>query len=77
MPRYLVVANQTLGGEQLMDEIRRRIAARLSSFYVLVPQTTPRQALRARFPTATSGEHDRVATGMRDGPVARCRSRRR
>ena len=35
--RYLVVANQTLGGEPLMSEIRDRIAAGPSSFYVLVP----------------------------------------
>ncbi len=35
--RYLVVANQTLGGEPLMNEIRNRIAAGPSSFYVLVP----------------------------------------
>ena len=35
--RYLVVANQTLGGELLMNEIRNRIAAGPSSFYVLVP----------------------------------------
>ena len=40
MARYLVVANQTLGGEPLMNEIRNRIAAGPSSFYVLVP-TTP------------------------------------
>jgi hypothetical protein len=37
MPRYLVVANQTLGGERLMDEIRSRIATGSSSFHVLVP----------------------------------------
>jgi hypothetical protein len=35
--RYLVVANQTLGGEPLLNEIRSRIAAGPSSFYVLVP----------------------------------------
>ncbi len=37
MPRYLVVANQTLGGEKLAEEIRHRIAQGVSSFYVLVP----------------------------------------
>lgn len=40
MPRYLVVANQTLGGEQLMDEIRRA-SARPNSFFILVPATAP------------------------------------
>ena len=39
MGKYLVVANQTLGGDQLMDEVRQRIAATTSSFYVLVPNT--------------------------------------
>jgi hypothetical protein len=37
--KYLVVANQTLGGDQLMVEVRRRVAAGPSSFYVLVPNT--------------------------------------
>jgi GABA permease len=39
MGRYLVVANQTLGGDQLMAEVRRRAAAGPSSFYVIVPST--------------------------------------
>lgn len=37
--RYLVVANQTLGGEQLLAEIQKRTAAGPSRFYVLVPAT--------------------------------------
>jgi len=37
--RYLVVANQTLGGDQLMTEVRRRTGAGPSSFYVIVPNT--------------------------------------
>jgi GABA permease len=41
MARYLLVANQTLGGGHLMEEVRRRIAAGPSSFYVLVPNTHP------------------------------------
>ncbi len=39
MRRYLVVANQTLGGDDLEDELRKRIEAGPSSFYVLVPNT--------------------------------------
>ena len=39
MRRYLVVANQTLGGRELREEIRKRVAAGDSSFYVLVPDT--------------------------------------
>jgi hypothetical protein len=37
--KYLVVANQTLGGDQLMEEVRQRAAAGPSSFYVVVPNT--------------------------------------
>ena len=37
MSRYLIVANQTIGGSELMDEIRRRVASGHSSFYVVVP----------------------------------------
>ena len=39
MARYLVVANQTLAGEQLLDEVRRRVAAGPSTFHVIVPNT--------------------------------------
>jgi hypothetical protein len=39
MRRYLVVANQTLGGRELREELRRRAVAGESSFYVLVPNT--------------------------------------
>jgi GABA permease len=35
----LLVANQTLAGEQLLDEVRRRVAAGPSSFHVIVPNT--------------------------------------
>jgi hypothetical protein len=37
--RYLVVANQTLGGARLRQEIRERLEAEPSSCYVLVPNT--------------------------------------
>jgi hypothetical protein len=40
MPRYLVVANQTLGSAELRQEIRKCFEADPdSSFYVLVPNT--------------------------------------
>jgi hypothetical protein len=47
MSKYLVVANQTLGGAQLVDEVRRRAAAGPCSFYVVVPNTLPSDAARA------------------------------
>ncbi len=39
MTRYLVVANRTLQASELREELRRRIEAGPSSFYVLVPNT--------------------------------------
>jgi hypothetical protein len=39
MPRYLVVANQTLQRAELADELRTRIEAGPSSFCLLVPDT--------------------------------------
>jgi len=39
MRRYLVVANQTLGGVELEEEIRKRLEGEPSYFYVLVPNT--------------------------------------
>jgi cell pole-organizing protein PopZ len=41
MRRYLVVANQTLGGEHLAEKIRACVAAGPSRFHVLVPATQP------------------------------------
>jgi hypothetical protein len=40
MGRCLVVANRTLLGAELRDELRKRIEAGSSSFYVLVPNTS-------------------------------------
>jgi hypothetical protein len=37
--RYLVVANRTLGGEHLLDEVRRRLGAGPCRFHVVVPVT--------------------------------------
>lgn len=41
MDDYLIVANQTLGGEKLDRTVRERIERGDSSFYVLVPMTPP------------------------------------
>ncbi len=41
MRRYLVVANQTVGGAHLIDEARRRMDAASSSFHIVVPATAP------------------------------------
>jgi len=39
MRKYVVVANQTLQRAELLDELRKRIEAGPSSFYLLVPDT--------------------------------------
>lgn len=41
MRRYLVVANQTLGGEHLAEKVRACLAAGPSRFHILVPATQP------------------------------------
>jgi hypothetical protein len=43
MRRYLVVANQTLQGAELREELRSRISAGPCSFFVLVPDTEAAQ----------------------------------
>jgi cell pole-organizing protein PopZ len=40
--RYLVVANQTLGGEHLAETVRGYLAAGPARFHILVPATQPR-----------------------------------
>src|SRR5438105_3383296 len=44
MKDYLVVANQTLLGDHLLDEVRRRVALDPDSrFHVVVPASHPRR----------------------------------
>ena len=43
MPRVLVLANETIGGEKLLDAVRERAKQGDDvSFHVVVPQTRPR-----------------------------------
>lgn len=37
MPKYLVVANKTLGGAQLLSEVRQRVSAGGATFHIVVP----------------------------------------
>ena len=39
MPRILVIANQTIGGPELREEVRKRVESGQGSFYLLVPNT--------------------------------------
>jgi hypothetical protein len=45
MRRYLVVANQTLGGEHLLEEVRACLAIGTASFHVVVPATPPHEQM--------------------------------
>jgi hypothetical protein len=70
MANYLVVANQTLGGAELDEEIRRRMQEGPSSFYILVPATRPQD-----YPTSTGmelgagGSTPMVARATAPGPA--------
>lgn len=68
MARFLVVANQTIGGADLMVEIRRRIASGPSSFFVLVP-TLPAKALPADVALGDAGAAW-VASDLTEGEEA-------
>jgi len=39
MARYLIVANQTLGGDELTEVVRKRAKAEPSEFFIVVPAT--------------------------------------
>lgn len=49
MRRYLVVANQTLGGNQLLEAVRERMLQGPCEFWVLVPATEPSHYAEAGF----------------------------
>jgi hypothetical protein len=65
--RYLVVANQTLGGTHLLS-LLRELAEQPSSFHVLVPATPPRDHLW------TEGEARTIAHRRLDDALERFRS---
>lgn len=67
MYRYLVVANQTLGGAHLLS-LLRALAEQPSSFHVLVPATPPRDHLW------TEGEARTIARRRLDAALERFRS---
>jgi hypothetical protein len=41
VPRYLVVANQTLAGKHLLDRVRECLSEGTCTFHVVVPATSP------------------------------------
>jgi hypothetical protein len=69
MRRYLVVANQTLAGANLMARIRELVAAGPCRFHIVVPATPPGEHL-----TWTEGEATAIAQHRLDQALARFRS---
>src|SRR6266545_3182143 len=63
--RYLMVANQTLGGDQLLACVQERMRAGPSHFHVLVP-ATPASQLDQEY-VASVPEHVRVAASAPPG----------
>jgi hypothetical protein len=63
--RYLIVANQTLGGEPLFAKIRELARAGPSAFHVVVPATPPRDHVW------TEGEATVTARSRLDAALAR------
>jgi nucleotide-binding universal stress UspA family protein len=76
--RYLVVANQTLGGQELLDAIRDRMTRGPAEFWVLAPATptthltTDFGALSGAFPVDPSMMP--TAADVRDEGIAVARS---
>jgi hypothetical protein len=66
--RYLVVANQTLGGARLAEAVKERLAAGDSRFHIVVPATSP-----ADHAVWTEGEALALATERLERALARFR----
>jgi hypothetical protein len=71
--RYLVVANQTLGGDELLARVQERMRAGPSRFHVLVP-ATPAGQLDQEY-VASVPEHVRVAASAQKGDDDRLAAR--
>jgi len=69
MKRYLVVANQTLGGEHLIERVRRFMADGPCRFHIVVPATPPGEQL-----TWTEGEAAAIAQARLDRGLERFRA---
>jgi hypothetical protein len=68
MHRYLVVANQTLGGEPLLTRIRQLARAGPCAFFVIVPATPPQDH------AWTEGEAKAIAQRRLDAALERFRA---
>jgi hypothetical protein len=69
MPTYLIVANQTIGGPELLDKVTELAAAGPCDFYLVVPATAPKEHL-----TWTEGEARTIAARRLAEGLARLRA---
>ncbi|MFP5319850.1 MAG: hypothetical protein ACLGI2_16350 [Acidimicrobiia bacterium] len=69
MRRYLVVANQTLGGQPLVDKVRALMAEGPCQFHLVVPATHPHEHL-----TWTEGGAAAIARRRLDEALAALRA---
>jgi hypothetical protein len=68
MRRYLIVANQTLGGEHLVQRVRECVSSGECLFYVVVPATPSKEHL-----VWTEGEAQSIARERLERAVERFR----
>lgn len=68
MRRYLVVANQTLGGEHLVQRVREYVSTGASVFHIVVPATPPQEHL-----VWTEGEAQAIARERLERAIGRFR----
>lgn len=66
MNRYLVVANQTLGGPNLARVVRERLEDGPCSFHIVVPATPPKDQW-----TYTEGEASKLARARLEAAISR------
>jgi CRP-like cAMP-binding protein len=66
MRRYVVVANETLGGQRLLDELRARHDREPSQFVLVVPAVPPREGLVWTDPEVEALARDRLERVLRD-----------
>ncbi len=66
MSRHLIVANQTLGGHRLIDEVRQRVEEGDCQLYVLVPATGADEEPGTRSGTVASGTPSSLPMGAPD-----------
>lgn len=69
MTCYLIVANQTMGGAELIEHVRRVIGEGPCDFHLVVPATPPKDLL-----TWTEGEAHAIAAQRLEAGLARIRA---